>query len=220
MLDFPAFGQALWSLYDATGIRPEYAIVSMRLESGLNPAAENSAGYTGLNQMGPGRFPDGYASWPASQQVSQVIAPFWKGLVDAYGPIKSGTRLEQGNMYPASLKYARGLGDVIVSTSNDPAAYEGNRGAFDPKGTGAITVRGIARALDALVDGSSVQTAIQATYSLRPGESPKNPVYGTEFVLARFGWVALGGAALGAGLSVYLDPAWPLRAWRNAQRYL
>jgi hypothetical protein len=190
MLDFPASADALWSLYDLTGIRPEYAIVAMALESGLNPAATNSAGYAGLNQMAPGTYPDDYTDWAASEQIAQVIAPYWAGHVKAYGAVRSGTRLEQGNFYPASLKTARTLGSVIVaadgrgvaSSSENQAAYMGNKGAFDPHNTGQITVQGVADALERKL-GAAVQSAIAQTYNARPGESARDPVYGEDFGL-------------------------------------
>ncbi len=191
MLDFPASADALWRLYDLTGIRPEYAIVSMALESGLNPAATNSAGYAGLNQMAPGTYPDGYTDWLASEQIAQVIAPYWSAHVQAYGAVRSGTRLEQGNFYPASLKTARNLGSVIVaadgrgaaSSGENVAAYKGNAEAFDPRATGAITVQGIADALELQAGKSYVAQAIQQAYASRPGESPRDPVYGEDFGL-------------------------------------
>jgi hypothetical protein len=221
MLDFPAFGQALWGLYGATGIRPEYAIVSMMLESGLNPGAVNGVGCTGLNQMCAG-IPEDYASWTASQQVTGVITPFWIGLVKRYGAIESGARLEQGNMYPASLAYARSLSSVIVSTTQDKPAYDGNKGAFDPGNTGAITVQGIADALRKLASSDAVQSAIDRTYAVRSVERPKDPVYGDDFgFFERYGReAALGAGALALGASFAWEPAWPLRAWKTVRRVL
>ena len=45
-LDFPAAADALWALYDATGIRPEWILPVLYSESGFNPAIVNSLGYT------------------------------------------------------------------------------------------------------------------------------------------------------------------------------
>ncbi len=191
MLDFPASADALWALYDATGIRPEYAIVAMALESGLDPGITNSAGYAGLNQMAAGTYPDGYTDWLASEQIAQVITPYWAGHVKAFGAVRSGTRLEQGNFYPASLKTARNLGSLIVSadgrgpasSGENAAAYAGNAAAFDPQKTGVITVQGVADALERQAGKSSVAQAIQQAYASRPGESPRDPVYGEDFGL-------------------------------------
>jgi hypothetical protein len=189
-LDFPASADALWALYDATGIRPEYAIVAMALESGLDPGITNSAGYAGLNQMSPGTYPDGYTDWLASEQISQVITPYWAAHVKAFGAVRSGTRLEQGNFYPASLKTARNLGSLIVSadgrgpasSAENAAAYAGNAGVFDPQKTGVITVQGVADALERKL-GAAVQSAIAQTYNARPSESARDPVYGEDFGL-------------------------------------
>ena len=176
-LDMPGFGSALWSLYDSTGIRPEYALVSMALESNLNPQAVNSINCQGLNQMcaGSHTLPSGYASYSASQQVNQVIAPFWKNLVATYGPIRSGTRLEQANWLPGTLPKAKALGDVVYKFASPNA----DSPVFDPTGKGYATVQDIANALQKKVAG--IQGILAQVYALRPGETPRDPVYGTDF---------------------------------------
>ena len=213
-LDFPASAEALWDLYDTTGIRPEYAIVCMFFESGLDPSAVNSAGYAGLNQMAPGTYPDDYPSWPASRQIAEVIAPYWRAHVREYGVPRSAARLEQGNFYPASLKYARWLWSTIVSTKKGPDAYEANKGAFDPHGTGRITVGGIAHAL--ALRAPAATAAIRQTYHARPIERifEREPVYGDDFSMLEQHPLTTGALALAFAGVAYARPAWIAHARR------
>jgi hypothetical protein len=210
--DMPAAGYALWKLYDATGIRPEWALAAMNAESGLHTTAVNSAGCQGLFQWCSA--PLDFSTWSASQQIIGGAIPFWRSLVQKFGPIRSGAQLEQGNFYPASLGYAHDPADVVVSSKSDYAAWEGNRAAFDPNNTGYITVGGVgdfvSRQLDANRD--FFDSILSQTYALRPNESPTDPVwgYGTSSSAPRWSGpmkVALIGAlAALAGIVVWYWP--------------
>lgn len=209
-LDFPAAGYALWSIYDAGGPRPEYVIPSLSEESGLNPSLPNSQGYPyyGLNQVS-GNFlaahgvdPQDYLTWPASKQLSQIVKPYILSQVASYGPIRSATRMEQANFLPATLETATGL-DSIVSRKGDP--YYGPNATLDTNHSGAITVQDLANVMAKQAAKSSVQNAIQKTYSLRPNETPRDPVYGDDFggnLIAEMG--VLGTLFSPAGLLVAL----------------
>jgi hypothetical protein len=168
--DFPA---ALWRGYDKHGIRPEYQVACLNGESGINPAALNSIGCAGINQICPNVWPipAGYSSWTASQQLDKIVTPMWTNWVSQYGPIDSGTRLEQCNFYPASMAYAKEIDDVIVAANSSSAgaraAYAANRGTFDALNTGAITPRGIAAFLRYRWTPGCA-TIVANAYALRP----------------------------------------------------
>ena len=57
-LDWPAFGDALWTVSDELGIRPEWQLPVLSLETGgtFDPGAVNTGGCVGLNQFCLGRF--------------------------------------------------------------------------------------------------------------------------------------------------------------------
>jgi hypothetical protein len=187
-LDQPASSDALWAIYDATGIRPEYLLPVIWAESGFQPNVQNYGGapYYGLNQVSSnflaahGVSPDDYVTWPASRQLSDIVLPYMQGVVSRYGTPHSAIKVEQGNFYPASLATATSLSDAIVSAPS--AAYEGNKGLdFESKGfisvgdLGTFLQRGMASSHGA------VQSAIDAAYSGRLTESPQDPIYGTDF---------------------------------------
>lgn len=200
MLDFPATGQALWALYDETGIRPEYALAVFWLESKFNPSIVNPIGCVGLFQLCPQShtLPSGYASWPASQQISESATPFWAGIVKQYGEIRSGTRLMQGNWLPGTLVTARRLSSVVAAAPSP--SYTQNATVFDPKGKGYSTVQDVANAIAKTVP--FIQDAIAQTYALRPTERPRDPVYGDDF--PRFPWPALAASVVVVGVGAFL----------------
>jgi hypothetical protein len=212
-LDFPASGTALWAIFDQTGIRPEYLLVCLYAESGFNPAIANQAGapYYGLNQVSAtflqskGIDPTTYLTYSASQQLSQVVAPYMENEVSVYGPLTSGIRVEQANFYPASLSTATTLNSVIVSSP--AAAYTANK-SLDTTNKGNITVRDLATFLSKGVNTTAVQDAIASTYALRSGEHPEDPVYGTTYVNASVvpALVAVGAAAGAVYLANKIKP--------------
>jgi hypothetical protein len=182
-LDQPATSAALWDLYAATGVRPEFLIPMFSFESGLNPASSNSLGYSGLNGIASayltslGLTEAAYVTWSASEQIAQVIEKFFAGVVATYGPLTSGIRVYQGNFYPASLAYAPGLDDAIVKAPS--AAYEANV-VFDPARKGAITPRDLGSVLAQQLDEPAVQAGIAAAYADAPASAGpmQDPVFG------------------------------------------
>jgi hypothetical protein len=191
-LDFPAFGSGLWALYDSTGLRPEYVLPVLYSESGFSTTITNSIGCIGINQACPFAWtiPSDYASYSASQQLASVVAPMFKANIAKSGPINSGTRAYQSNFLPATMDgtagwtAARSLDDVVVSksgpTNQNAADYNGNIG-LDVARKGYITVADLAHFIAKAAASSAVKSAIAQTYALRPGESPQDPVYGTDF---------------------------------------
>lgn len=202
MLDFPATGQALWALYDRGGPRPEYLLPGLYFESGYDPSIVNSLGYTGINQASTamlasyGLTSAAYAAMPASQQISQVVTPEYLGIVARYGPLNSGTRAYQANFLPATLATAKSLSSVLASQGD--AVYAANSG-LDRNHSGDITVGDMAAAVATMASKPAVQSAITQTYALRPGESPKDPVYGTDFFWSANPWL-LAGLVVGTGV--------------------
>jgi len=183
-LDFPAFGQALWKVSDELGIRPEWQLPVLSLESGFNPSIVNPYGCVGLNQFCPGTFEHyvpvsvgEYRQWPASEQLAGPILAYWRDALH-YGEIRSGTRLELAQLGAALLSKAPNLDSVVFRGPG--GAYSANSG-FDTAHKGFITVQDIANALAHQASGHAVQSALAKAYALRPGETPTDPVYGEDF---------------------------------------
>jgi hypothetical protein len=186
----------LWQIYDQTGIRPEYLLPSLWVESGLNPAIQNLSGapYYGINQasgtwlQGQGIDPQQYLTWPASQQLSQVVLKYALGWPK---PLLSGTRVEQANFLGATINgtagwtAARSPNDVVVSDSDlapgqpnaNTADYQGNKG-IDTAHKGYITVADLSAFVGKAVP--NLQSVLQQTYALRPSEVMQDPVLGTD----------------------------------------
>lgn len=183
-LDFPASGTALWAISDATGIRPEWLLPSLYFESGFDPGAGAGTGHEGLNQMNVpqleawGIDPAAYTRWAASQQLTRVVQPWFVSLVNTFGPLRSATRVEQANYLPATLKTARSLSSELARAPS--GFYEDNK-VFDRTMKGYITVGDLADAMAKAAQTAQVQSALQKTYALRPGESAEDPVYGQDF---------------------------------------
>src|SRR4051812_622213 len=197
--------RALWAIYDASGVRPEYLIPVLWFESGFDPAAKNAAGhpYYGINQIFGGRIPGGMSpeQWmqqSAATQIAAAVAPYFARAVKSYGPIRSATRAYQANFEPASLPTARSLHDIIEHRGT--RAYAANAAALDPTRTGAITVGSLAYVMRGTVQAPPVQRAIVRAYVLRPDETPHDPVYGEDFgdPLVWVGILAAVGGALAA----------------------
>lgn len=186
-LDFPAAGNALWDIFDATGIRPEYLLPVLAYESGFNPAIQNGAGapYYGIGQNGTqdiatyaGTDPSTYMTWSASQQLSTVVKSYFTNIVSKYGPLNSGTRVYQAEYLPGTLSTVTSLNGVL---SSSPSPYYTANRSFDHGGKGYITLDDLSQVVAMEASKSYVQSAISRTYALRPGETPQDPVYGTDF---------------------------------------
>jgi hypothetical protein len=184
MLDWPDFGAALWRVSDATGIRPEWQLPVLYLESGFDPSIVNSIGCSGLNQFCPGSYAqyvsvpvDQYRAWPASQQLAGPVLAYWRDAL-RYGPIRSAARLMLAQLGPALLGTAPALGSVVYAAPS--AAYAGNSG-FDTAGKGYFTVQDLADAMGRASRAPAVQQALASAYAMRPGERPTDPVYGEDW---------------------------------------
>jgi hypothetical protein len=177
----------LWTLYDAAAIRPEWVLPMLYLESGFNPALQNRAGapYYGLAQdYGPyltrnGIAPSAYVAMTAAEQLAAIVAPRLEGMVKAYGPLRSATRVYQANFLPATLKTAPALASVMAWRGSPE--YAGNA-VLDATGDGAITVSDIAWWMAKEAAAPEVQAAIARAYALRPTETRANTVYGQDFL--------------------------------------
>ena len=101
----------LWALYDVSGIRPEYVLPVLYVESaGFNPAIANQAGapYYGIGQDSAaaieraGYTVPGYLAASAADQIRSVVAPRLASLVHQAGPLRSATRVYQANFLPGT----------------------------------------------------------------------------------------------------------------------
>jgi hypothetical protein len=187
--DWPDFGYALWQVSDQLGIRPEWQLPVISMETGgsFDPGICNSGGCCGLNQFCPGTYQRyvhvpvaDYRTWMASQQLAGPILNFWRDALNQ-GPIRSSTRLMLAQLGTALLKSAPNLTSVVFA---DPsAAYKQNQG-FDTAGKGYITVQDLADAMARQASTFGVQDALARTYALRPNERPRDPVYGDDWTFA------------------------------------
>ena len=182
-LDQPASSDALWGIYNATGIRPEWLLPVLYFESGFNPGASNGP-YVGLNQISSDQLSawgidaGSYASWSASQQLENVVKRYFVGIQNTYGPLRSATRIEQANFLPVTLKTATSLSSTLTSA---PSPYYESNQVFDRTHKGFITVQDLADAMTKAAGSRAVQSAISAAYAGKLFDSPTDPVYGYDF---------------------------------------
>jgi hypothetical protein len=219
--------EVLWQISDETGIRPEWLLPCLQEESGLNPAALNSLGYAGINQINAGFLanigvtPADYVTWPASEQLRRVVLPYMQGVVNRYGPLRSATRVEQANFLPATLTTARSLTSVLAASGS--AIYNANSG-LDLNHNGAITVQDLADMMAKTAATSNVRNALAATYAIRPGESQRDPVYGDDFGMSHTKAFLLSALILaGAAATAYYiveneSPVQPIRRFITTVR--
>lgn len=225
MLDAASF-DALWSIYDQTGVRPEYLLPVLYIESGLDPSIPNRAGYPyyGINQASTswiaqyaGTDPQTYLTWPASRQLDTVVRGMLGSLVNTYGPLRSGIRVYQANFLPATLSKATALSDVIAARG-DP--FYGPNAGLDANQDGEITLGDLATVVGRAANAAAVQSAIADAYQVRPSESLQDPVFGTDFgrvVAPSAGMVLAVAAATGLGIYVALENPFGWR-WLGPQR--
>jgi hypothetical protein len=230
VLDQPASSQALWSIYDATGIRPEFLLPVLSYESGLDPSVPNRAGapYYGIGQNSgsfitelTGLSPADYLTKPASYQLQNVVLPYFNGIVRQYGSLTSGVRVYQAEYMPASLQYAPGLDDVITKS---PAIEYTDNIVFDKQRKGYITPRDLAAAVASQVPHPAVQQAIAAAYAFAPTLGPpQDPVWGAN------GWtltpkvtaaIAIGIIGTAAAIAYLLHPDMLAMAHENPSNEL
>jgi hypothetical protein len=183
MLDWPAFGAALWRVSDQTGIRPEWQLPVLWLESKFNPSICNSIGCCGLNQFCRSAYStyvhvpvEEYRTWSASRQLAGPILEYWQEAL-RYGPIRSGTKLMLAQLGHGLISRSS-LDSVVFSAPS--VEYAGNS-SFDRAGKGYITVRDIANAVSGNAKQQAVCDALALAYSMRPNERPSDPVYGLDY---------------------------------------
>jgi hypothetical protein len=186
MLDWPAFGDALWTVSDELGIRPEWQLPVLGIESGgtLDPRAVNANGCVGLNQFCPGTLEQyvtvpaaEYRDWPASVQLAGPILEYWRDAV-RYGPIRSGARLMLAQLGPALLASSPSLGSPVYAAPS--SAYTQNRW-LDPAGKGYFTVGDLADAVARASASPAVRQALALAYAMRPGEWTRDPGLGEDW---------------------------------------
>ena len=197
-LDFPASGDALWTLYDATGIRPEYILPVLYSESGFQ-SVQNYAGYPyyGINQASvqmisnyTGLDPQSYLALPASEQIRRCVIPEYQNIQNQFGPLRSATRCYQANFLPATLSVVKTLDGVLAHQGNTNEwgagdVYSANAG-LDTQQKGTITLGDLAKSVEKSAQSAAVQSALKQTYALRPGETMQDPAYGTDFGIGSF----------------------------------
>ena len=185
-LDWPAFGAALWSVSDQLGIRPEWQLPVLSMETGgtFSPSITNSGGCVGLNQFCPGTYShyvgvpvSTYQTWPASAQLSGPILAYWRDALK-YGPIRSATHLMLAQLGQGLLARPAGLGDIVFASPS--SAYASNSG-FDSNRKGYITVQDIANAMAVQASRPAVKSALALAYAMRPNEPMSDPVYGDDY---------------------------------------
>lgn len=186
-LDWSAFGSALWRVSDQTGIRPEWQLPVIALETAgtFDPAIMNPGGCVGLNQFCPSAYSNyvsvpvsQYRTWAASKQLTGPILNYWKDAVEAYGPIRSAAKLMVSQLGHALLPKAQTLDSVIFASPE--TEYTANIN-LDAGRKGYITVRDLANALAHHAKTPEVRDAIARAYAMRPRERPYDPVYGLDF---------------------------------------
>lgn len=180
-LDFPAAGQALWDIFDVTGIRPEFLLPVLYNESGFRPDVQNFQGapYYGIGQNGVGDIqgfagvdPATYLTMSASQQLSTVVKGYFKRITDKYGPLNSGARVYLAEYLPGYLPTATSFDHVIASA---PSAYYEDNKTFDHGNKGYITLGDLNTTVANQAAKQAVQDAVAQTYALRPHEKPQDP---------------------------------------------
>lgn len=190
----PAAVSELWTIYDATGIRPEWLAPVLWYESGFDPTLQNRQGapYYGIGQSGAvevlapiGVTPADFRTWSQAAQLARAVGPMFAGIVQRFGPLTSGARVFQANLLPATLPYARALWQGI--TFRGSPYYESNR-VLDPLHHGAITLSDLAAAVTWASSASPVQAAMRAAYTQRPDEKPTSPAFGAVYKDPR-GWL-------------------------------
>lgn len=192
---------ALWAVYDATGIRPEWILPTLWIESGFDPSLQNRQGapYYGIGQTSAtdiaklGTTPADFLTWTADEQITRAVGPYFVRLVQAFGQLRSGVRVYQANYLPATLPTQHALWQVVAWRGSPE--YDYNRG-LDALGDGAITLSDLAIRVGQASSRPEVVAAVVACYLARPAERPTNPVLGVEYTDPR--WWVLAPAAIGA----------------------
>jgi len=211
-LDWPAFGDALWKVNNQLGIRPEWVLPVIYLETAktFDPSIVNRIGCVGLNQFCGTTYAhyvsvpvEQYRTWTASEQLSGPIFEYWKDALRS-GPIDSAARLMVAQLSHSALSRATSPSSIIFAAPS--AEYEGNKGTFDPGGKGYFTLADVAGVLGYLSRALPVQEAVNTAYNMR--DQVRVPVSSGFGALGWAGAFALAaGAAYGAH-KLRSRPAW------------
>jgi hypothetical protein len=186
-------GAALWAVSDATGIRPEWQLPVLFLESGFDPSMLNRIGCVGLNQFCPGTFEnyvpvsvEEYRKWPASMQLAGPILNFWRDARKFGRMPRSATRLMLAQLGRGLLSTAPSLDRVVFRKPSEgcgppsKSAYCANA-LFDVEKKGFITEADLAHAMSQMAQKPQVKDAIAQAYAMRPEERMREPVFGEDF---------------------------------------
>jgi hypothetical protein len=181
---------ALWSVYDATGVRPEYLLPVLYYESGFDPARSNALGSTnyGIAQTSAqwlaalGTTPAAFLAMTAGQQIRLAVAPYFKSAIATGGPIRSAVRAYQANFLPATLPTARALSSVLTTAGS--LFYRWNP-SLDAMHHGYITLADLALVMGRSALAPAVRAATARAYALRPSAglaAMLSPVYGADYL--------------------------------------
>lgn len=183
-LDWPTFGEALWRVNDQLGIRPEWQLPVLHLESNFNPSVVNPYGCVGINQFCPGTYAsyvrvpvEQYRTWPASAQLAGPVFAFWRDALSR-GPIQSAARLLLAQFGQERLKSVPELDNVLFRAPS--LAYERNKG-LDVERKGSVTEQDLANVMHRQAQLPAVADAITRAYALRPNDRPRETAYGDDY---------------------------------------
>ncbi len=218
MLDDASY-PLLWKLAIDTKTPPEFFLAVMASESGLRPSVPNLAGadYYGINQIAGsylkarGITPATYLSWPASQQLSQIVVPYFKGQLAWWGkPIRSPGVLHSLALCQPDMSKSDDPARVLAPVTGSPcgaAAYAANKG-LDFDSSGDITIGDLDASLAARVIGKQpYQAAYDRLYSAVPAgwnEAWRPAPVDIQTIGGRKFWPwGLGAAAIVAGWALW-----------------
>ena len=154
----------------------------------------NPGGCVGLNQFCPGTY-EGYVhvpvseyqTWSASKQLSGPVFEYWRNALK-FGQIRSATRLMLSQLGQVLLKTDPALDSIVFRSGT--VEYKQNCGLDTSCRDrvhctggckGYITVQDLANSMAIQVRTPAVQTALAQAYAMRPGERPRDPVYGDDY---------------------------------------
>lgn len=201
MLDWPAFGNALWLVSDQLGIRPEWQLPVIYLETAhtLDPSIVNPGGCVGINQFCPPTYSyyvhvpvSEYRTWTASRQLSGPVLAYWRDALK-YGPIDSAARLMVAQLSQRKLATVTATDSVVFSA---PSAEYAQNSSFDLVNKGYFTVQDLADVLTKQTKAPAVQDALARAYAMRPNEIPHDS-YGYSLVTPPLRKPGIAAAAIG-----------------------
>jgi hypothetical protein len=193
-LDAAAY-PAIVNLANAIGVPPNWFLAIFALESGLSPNPAGNQSYAGISQLSVAQLqaapygidPATYRSWPASQQITQVVSPWYQRAVAAAklaAPPDSVGALYAFNLAPGIVA-AQGDDESVVLYSSPSAAYTSNK-PLDFDGNGAITIGDLTNFLQQrIMTRAPYTTALPLLNNVTPGNplSPTGPLTAPKVLL-------------------------------------